>query len=456
MNAEQHFDMLILGGGPGGAKAALRAAAKGMKTALVEAGFLGGACLNVGCIPTKFLLGATASLPLFAIQRKYKTAEGEARFDLCAMQTRKERYIEGSRRTLEKELLAQGVTLFHGKGAFTSQNGLAVSGKEKTELSFGACVVATGSLPASFPGLKPDGACVLSSASLLNLKTPPESLIIVGGGAIGLELGELFHRLGTRIILAEVMPRILPGEDEDVSEAARTFFTRAGWQVHTGRRIASLSTLDGQACLRFEDGETFFAATALLAVGRTPATTALDADKAKLNLNAKGWLATDEHLRCAEHVYAVGDVNGRTLLAHAADHQARYAIDHACGATAAPYAPPPMPACVYGSMEIMRVGPTETELRRAGVAFSRSQAPLAANAIAQSYGHTHGFVKMLWVDDTLRAVCAAGHGVSHLVTAAALLVQTGVKKNLPLPVIFAHPTLDEALESAIVAPRQNI
>jgi dihydrolipoamide dehydrogenase len=297
---------------------------------------------------------------------------------------------------------------------------------------------------------------VRSSAGLLGVNKVPESLIIVGGGAIGLELGEAFHRLGTKIMLCEAMPRILPGEDEEVSEAVAAYLKREGWQVHVGRRIAALETVEDRSVLRFEDGEKLAADSSLVAVGRKPATPGLNAEAAGLRPGARGWLETDEHLRCAEHVYAVGDINGRVLLAHAADHQARHAVAHISGGAPGPYAPPAMPCCVYGSMEVMRVGPTLRELKERGGRVELSRAPLSANAIAQSHGHSQGFARMLWKDDVLQGVCAVGHGVSHLVTASALLVAQGVKKNHASPVIFAHPTLDEVLESAMLAPRENI
>lgn len=449
--------MVIFGGGPAGSRAAFDARAAGMKTALVESGYLGGTCLNVGCIPTKYLLGATAAQPLSAVQRKYKTLQGELRFDLAALQSRKDRFIKGSRQALEKRLIQEGVSFFKGRASFCGDREALVKGGENVErLTFEKCVVATGSVPASFPGLKPDGKSVLSSASLLAMTRAPESLIIVGGGAIGLELGEACHRLGTKIILAEGMPRILPGEDEDVSEAVRAYLAREGWVIHTGRRIASLSTQEGRSLLRFEDGEELEAELSLVAVGRKAMTAPLAPEAAGLSVAGRGWLNVGDDLRCSEHVYAVGDVNGQVLLAHAADHQARYAVAHAAGSAKGPYAPPAMPSCVYGTMEVMRVGPTLAQLRQEGGHIELSRAPMAANAIAQSYGHSQGFARMLWQDGRLRGVSAVGHGVSHLVSASALLVAGDLKKNHPPAMIFAHPTLDEVLESAMVAPRENI
>lgn len=450
-----HFDLVVLGGGPAGTRAAFRAAARGMKTALVEAGFLGGACLNVGCIPTKFLLGASASLPLLAVQKKYKVVRGEVSLDLAALQARKDRFIKGSRQTLEKNLLEAGITVIKGRGRFTGKRSLS-AGADHPELTFDSCIVATGSAPASFPGLKPDGKAIRSSASMLGLTEVPTGIIVVGGGAIGLELGEIYHRLGAKITLVEVAERILPGEEPEASQAMQAHFSREGWKIHTGRRIASFCTEEGEAVLRFEDGEEVRAQAGLIAVGRSSGAASLAPEAAGLAVSARGWLDTDDTLRCAEHVYAVGDVNGRVLLAHAADHQARYAVDHALGLVAGAYTAPPVPGCVYGTVEVMRVGPTAAQLKAEGGDVFASRAAFAANAIAQSYGHTQGYARMLWKDGVLRSVCAVGHGASHLVSAAALLVGCGTVENISPPLVFAHPTLDEILESAMLAPRERI
>lgn len=457
MNTESHFDMIVIGAGPGGTRAAFEAAEAGMKTALVESGFLGGTCVNVGCIPTKYLLGGSAALPLLSAQHKYKVARGETTLDFAALQARKDRFIKGTRQSLEKRLEQAGVSVIRGRASFSGPSSLLVSGADgERGLTFGTCVVAAGSRPASFPGLKSDGASVLSSSGALALGSVPESLIVVGGGAIGLEIGEIFHRFGAKITLVEGMPRLLPGEDPVVGEAVRAHCKREGWAVHTGRRIESLTTVEGRSRLRFADGEEMDAAASLVAVGRRSCAAALNPGAAGLAVTDRGWLDADEHLLCAENIYAVGDVNGKVLLAHAADHQARYVVAHAAGKAAGPYAPPAMPSCVYGSFEVMRVGPTIAELSRGGGSIAESSAPLSSNAIAQSYGHPQGFVRMIWKDGALAAVSAVGHGVSHLVTGAALLVAQGIEEKSPPPVIFAHPTLDELLESAMVATKEGI
>ncbi len=447
-----HFDLVILGGGPAGSRAALDAARAGMAVALVEAGFLGGTCLNAGCIPTKFLLGATAYLPLLEVQQKNAAARGEIRVDLAALQAGKDAHVKEMRAELAEELRQAGVTVLHGKGAFTGPASVHVKGAGvDAEATFGKCIVATGSIPAVFPGLKPDGATVYSSAGILGIKEIPESLIILGGGAIGLEMGEFFHRLGTRIIMAEGASRMLPGEDCETGETVRAYHERRGWEIHTGRRIASLSTVDGRSLLRFEDGEEKTAACSLLAAGRMPGTRGLNPEGAGLTLNERGWLQTDECLRAAEHIYAVGDINARLMMSHAATHQAAYAVRRILGTEKAPYSPPAVPACIYGTLEVMRVGPTAAELARQGVEVRVSRSRPACNPVARGLGHTAGVARMVWADGALMSVTVVGHGASHLMAASSLLVKDKLKKNLFPGIIFAHPTLDEVLESAILA-----
>lgn len=446
------YDLVIIGGGPGGTRAAFEAAQRGMKTALVESGDLGGTCLNVGCIPTKIMLGSTASLDLFAAQKKYKTAEGDVRFSLQALLDRKNRFVKASRDTLGKRLAASGVDIIVGKAAFSGPNSVIVrSDAGESTLSFTHCIVATGSRPASFPSIAPDGEAVLTSTDLLNLTTPPADMIIVGGGVIGLELGDIYHRLGTKITVVEALDRIAATEDEEVSLTLRKHHERNGWKFLMGKRVASLATENGQAVLRFEDGEELRAEKALVSVGRQFTATELSCDAAGISLGKRGNIEVDACLKAAGAVYAVGDINGRVLLAHAADHQAKYAVAHLAGETEKPYTYAAMPACIYGHLEVMRAGPTARELKEAGHTVYVSKADLIANPIIQGYGTTQGFIKVAWIDKKVHSITAVGHGVSHLVTLATVIVTEKWEEKKLHTVIFAHPTLDEALESAMLA-----
>lgn len=456
MTREQ-YDLVVLGAGPGGSRAALLAAQAGMKTALVERDDLGGTCLNWGCIPTKMLLGATASRPLLDIQKKQKSASGEISFSLEALQQKKDRFIKGSRQALGKQLKQAGVAVFAGTGKLAGTHEIQVETADGTEtFEFKKLIIATGSIPASFPGLQADGDCVLDSSHMLGLNEAPESLIIVGGGAIGLEMGDLFSRFGTAITIVEALPHLAPSEDADIGEALQKALKREGWTIHTGKRVSSLVTESGKATLTFEDSTQITADKALMAAGRAPATSELQLDKAGISTTPRGWIETDSQLCAAKDIYIIGDVNGKTLLAHAAEHQARYVISLLSGKTSSEYLPPAMPSCVYGHMEVMRVGATAAELLAAGHKVFVSRAMLIANPIAQSYGTTQGFVKAVWVekDGVLRlyGMAATGHGVSHLVGAATIMVEQRWQQHNIHDIIYAHPTLDEALEAALSAP----
>lgn len=451
------YDLIVIGAGAAGSKAALEGAALGLKTMIVEQAFVGGTCVNAGCIPTKLLLGYSSAIPQLAAQVKLKNLSGEIKADLPGMQERKNRYIKGLRSALEKSFAGAGVEHVHGKAVFTGPKTLKITPGEGEayEAEFGKCIVAAGSTPASFPGLKADGANVMTSTGLLNLSEVPESLIIVGGGVIGLELGAFYWRLGTNITVVEAMDRIALSEDPEISAALHKQLVRDGWKIHVNRRVKSVATEGGEAVLTFEDGEELRAAKAMIAVGRSPASKALDVEKAGLKTFRAGWIETDQYLMAAPDIYVVGDVNGRVLLAHAGEHQAEYAARHAAGKESAPYDDSAMPACVYGHYEMMHVGPHAHQLAEAfkdkTVEVSTSQ--LIANPISQSYGATHGFVKIAWVDGKVHSVSAWGHGVSHLIGLATVMV----KEHWEAPrIIFAHPTLDESLKSALLSKRQSV
>ncbi len=251
----------------------------------------------------------------------------------------------------------------------------------------------------------------------------------------------------------EAPPQILQTEEANIALEMKKILKKNGRTVLEGIRAKSLESRSGKAVLTLEDGSEYTADKALVAVGRTPNTAALGAEQAGCSLNPRGFINVDACLRAAANVYAIGDVNGMTLLAHAAEHQGAYVARCIVQQENIPYVPGPVPSCVYGSTEVMRVGRTAFEVAREGKTPFVSVALLSANAIAQSGGHTAGFVKAVWDGDNLVGMAAVGHGVSHLVTAAQLLIvgqytQHGV-------FMFAHPTLDEALAAALLAPRKE-
>jgi len=447
--------LCILGAGPGGLRAAFEGLRLGFEVTLIERDLVGGTCLNRGCIPTKQYLGGTASMPLLHASRTHKLAEGSISPSLRGLKAKKDRFVKASRQAVEKQLATTGARLLFGEGRVSAPGQMEVATSQGAQAcAWDALIIATGSQPASFPGVAADHDCVLDSTDALELEEAPESLIVVGAGAIGLEMADFFSRLGAKITLVEGCAQLAPSEDPELGESLRKFYSREGWDIHTGRNVVGLATQGGKAVLRFADGEELAAAKSLLAVGRRPNSAGLGIEKLGLELKP-GWLPVDECLRLAPKVYAVGDVNGKSLLAHAADHQARYAVEHAAGKISGPYTPPPMPACIYGHMEVMRVGPSAAELSgRQGIECSRSN--MIANPIAQAYCATQGFIKVFWEGGQVCGISALGHGVSHLVGIAGVIVTQGWKAEDIHRIIWAHPTLDEALEAALNAPREAL
>lgn len=460
MTSVDPADLLIVGGGPAGTDAALAGAALGLNTVLVEAAELGGTCLNRGCIPTKVLLGATDAADELAAQSRLKIAEGRIAFTLAALQTRKDRLVSGSRTALAQTLAKAGVRLDAGRVTRLSPGSARIdtpNGPHSVPYRF--CILATGSRPAVYPAMAPDGRAVLDSTALLGLTQVPESLIIVGAGAIGLEFADIFHRLGSRIILLEGAERIAPGEDPDVSKVLAQALTRKGCVVRAGVQVKNLVTADGHAVLTLSTGEDIHAEKALVAVGRFPNSDI--AGLADLGVRFLGdgpgraWIDVDDHLLAAPNIYAVGDVNGRTLLAHAASHQAHYAVRHAAGKTTAPYEPGAVPGCIYGNPETLRVGRLSRELAAHGFEPEVSEVQLAANPMAQAHAATAGFVRVTWLDGRVAGVTAVGRGVAAMGTLATLMVNQGFTRDDAEHMIFPHPGLDESLRAALLAGRKK-
>lgn len=467
-----NFDLVIIGAGPAGIKAAAEGAALGLKTALIERGFIGGACLNSGCVPTKFLLGATAAAADFAAQKKLGLVDGQLNFNLEAIHQRKDKFLKSMREAAAASLERAGVTLLRGKAVFSGPKSVSLAlDNDQREIGFGKAMLATGSAPTSLPNLRPDGGTVLSSSGLLAIRKAPKSLLILGCGAIGVELGEFFHRLGTKITVVEGKDQILCTEDPEVSQVVHQFLEDKGWEIHTGKAVVSLATTDNQSLLTFSDGSTLSAELSLAAIGRKPLSQGLGLEAAGVEVNARGAVNTDSDCRTSNpDIYAIGDVNGKLMLANAAEHQAELAVSHAFGARRAfsggarsgetqsegaqsgdaQYNVTYVPSCIYGDIEVMRVGPTLAELKNLGLEVKTTRAALSENTVTQAAGHSRGFVKVAWVDGRIRSICAVGHGVSHLVLQSTIMVKQHWTKNNVKDIIFTYPALDEALKSAMV------
>ncbi|SFL25888.1 dihydrolipoamide dehydrogenase [Desulfomicrobium norvegicum] len=450
-----HFDIIVIGAGPGGYAAALLASQRGKTVALIEKQNLGGTCLNWGCIPTKLYLGATAHLEGLHSQSRLRLCSGSVQMDMGALKKRKNAFVAATHKAMACCLDKHGIALVQGQAALLDKNTVRIDGEAGQTLTFETLVIATGSSTNWFAGLEPDHKRILDSTDLLDLDEAPESLAIIGAGAIGLEMADFWHRLGATIHVIEAAPRIAPAEDEEIAQTLHGMLKRKKWNIVTGKRVAGLANEDESVLVRLEDGAEIRVEKALVAVGRKPNTPGLGLENAGVALTGAGWVITDDFLRAAPNIYAIGDVNGRTLLAHAAEHQGRHAILHALGETSAPYAPGPIPGCIYGSIEVMRAGHTAAELTAQGKTVTVTRANLGANPISQAHGQAQGLVKVAWVDGVVHGVTAVGHGASHLVTLAEIMVRDRWTAHTAHEHIFAHPTLDEALRDALIAPPED-
>ncbi|MFW5488012.1 MAG: dihydrolipoyl dehydrogenase family protein [Desulfovibrio sp.] len=451
------LDLVVVGGGPGGYAAALEGARAGMKVALVERDRMGGTCLNWGCIPTKLFLGATEPVQALEAQSRMRVASGEVNVDLSALQVRKQRLLPALGKAMGQRLEKSGIEFYQGIARMDSGRAVEVLCNGKPILlPFEHCVLATGSRPFAFPGMEVDGQAVLNSDQALDLKEAPETLIIVGGGVIGLEVGQFFSRLGTKIILVEAMDRLAPFEDAEIGLELGRVYKRRKWDLHLGKKVQHLATSGGRAVLTLESGEVIEADKALVAVGRRPNSPDLKLEKAGIETTGPGWVTVNENLRASERVYAVGDVTGRLMLAHAAEHQARYVVKHMRGLADAPYDDSACPSCIYGSPEVMRVGAGSRELLKEGVEAEVSTFPIAANPIAQAHAETQGMVKVFWKNNKVCGVTGVGYGVSHLTTLATVMVMQGWSRTDLDEFIFPHPSIEEALLEACHAERKKL
>ncbi len=455
------YDLLILGGGPGGFDAAVEAAGSGLKTALVEAAELGGACLNRGCIPTKLWLGATDAVDELAAQAKMRVATGSVDIDFPALQARKDKYIAATRKAMGMRLAQLGVDLVAGLGRVTDPGNVEVLTADGPKtLNYRNLLLATGSRPGGFPGVIADGAKVLDSTGLLALAAMPKSLIVVGGGFIGLEMAQAAQRMGARITLVDALPRLAGAEDPEVSKVLESVFKRQGWDLRLGVKVASVKTRGEQAVLVLDSsvggGEELEADCALIAVGRRPNTADLGLEALGATLTGAGYIQTDANLLAAPGVFAVGDVNGRMLLAHAASHQAHYVVERLLGHTARPYASGPVPSILYGAPEVFRAGIMAEEAKALGSSVLVSRAQLIANPIAQAHAATAGFVKCVWRDGKIAGITAVGAGVSRLACFATLIIQQGWTREDASGFMFPHPTLDESLKAALLADKEAV
>ena len=448
----EKFDTVVIGAGPGGYVAALRLAAKGQSVGLIEAADLGGTCLNCGCIPTKTLLHSSQIAAYVAAAADHNIGISVDGFsiDLAAMIKRKDGVVRKLRTGVTGLLKARKVRTFTGTGSLASNNQVDVEldGGEKTSLHADNIIIATGSVPAVAKIFPADRKHILTSKDILDLTELPASLLVVGGGYIGCEFATFFGELGVEVTVVEMLERILPMGDPDVSAALSKIFTANGIGLLTGTAVEQMQISKGQVQTTVSGGKTITTDIALICTGRLPNTSKLQAEKIGLAMD-NGFIAIDDRCRTnVPGVYAIGDVTGKLQLAHVASRQANVAANNILGRPdSEDYCV--VPAAVYTHPESASVGLTVEQAKQRNLNVKTASFPLMASGIAMAYESTAGFAKIIADSDgvILGAQLLCPHA-SDLIHEIAVLIKSESTLDELAATIHAHPTFAEAIAEA--------
>ncbi|NBB80349.1 MAG: dihydrolipoyl dehydrogenase, partial [Verrucomicrobia bacterium] len=401
MSEESIFDLVIIGSGPGGYVAAIRGAQLGLKTAIVEKDpYLGGTCLNVGCIPSKALLHSTEMYHFAGHGAKTHGIElSKLSINIEQLMAKKTKTVEQLRGGVKGLMKANKIKVFHGHGLLAGEGKVRIKEKnDERTVSAKHIVIATGSAVIELPFLKFDGETVVSSDQAIAFDKVPEKLVVVGGGAIGLELGSVWARLGAQVDVVEFLPNIAAGFDKDVSKMAERLLKKQGLNFHLKTKVTGAEIVKGKATLTAEkDGKTieFEADKVLVAVGRKPYTDRLGLEAVGIETDDKGRIPVDAHFKTTAHgIYAIGDVTPGPMLAHKAEEEGVACAERIAG-QAGHVNYDVIPNVIYTEPEIASVGLTEVAAKEAGIEFKSGKFNLAGNGRAIATDATEGFVKVI-------------------------------------------------------------
>jgi dihydrolipoamide dehydrogenase len=452
------FDVVVIGSGPGGYVAAIRASQLGLKTALVEKGHLGGTCLNVGCIPSKALLHSTEMLH-FAEKKAalHGIRLAGVSLDLEAMMNRKSTVVKTLRGGVQALVTKKGGTIFRGLGVIQSPNSVLVKQEEvEITLTTKHIIIATGSTPIELPFLPYDGEKVVSSDQAIAFDSVPEELAVIGASAIGLELGSVWARLGSKVTIIEYLPKIAPTYDDDICKMAERVFKRQGLTFHTNTKVTGADTSGEKLVLTAEKNEktiTIEADKVLVAVGRKPNTANTGLENVDIQLDEKGRIPIDNYFRTkTPGIYAIGDVVAGPMLAHKAEEEG-VAVAEIIAGKAGHVNYDVIPGVIYTDPEIASVGISEQQAKEQNIAVKTGTFNLSANGRAIASDVTEGMVKVIADANTdkLLGVQILSHSASELIGAAVTHMEYGGSAEDLARTIHAHPTLSESLKEAALA-----
>lgn len=454
------FDVAVIGSGPGGYVSAIRCAQLGMKVAIIEKySTMGGTCLNVGCIPSKALLDSSHH---FEDAVKHFDTHGieipsEVKVNLEKMMARKQSVVDQTTVGIEFLMKKNKIDVFQGVGAFKDATHITISGAVNEVIEAKYTIIATGSKPSTLPFAKIDKERVITSTEALKLKEIPKHLIIIGGGVIGLELGQVYKRLGSEVTVVEYMDRIIPSMDKGLSKELAKVLKKQKFKINTSHKVASVKRVDDRVSVQAENkkGETvtFEGDYCLVSVGRSAYTAGLNSDAAGVQLNERGQVVVNESLQTtATNIYAIGDVVKGTMLAHKAEEEGVFVAEHIAGQK--PHINYNLiPGVVYTWPEVASVGKTEEQLINEGIAYKSGQFPMRALGRSRASMDLDGFVKVLADEatDEILGVHMIGARCADLIAEAVVAMEFRASAEDISRISHAHPTFTEAIKEAALA-----
>src|SRR5215210_6829471 len=448
----EEFDLVVIGGGPGGYAAALYAAGAGMSVAVVEKDKVGGTCLHRGCIPAKHYLETASVFRTVAGAKVFGVQTDQPELDLGVSRARKQKVVDQLWKGLQGLMKRRKIKTFAGTGTLGPNHLVTVDDEAGTQLHGTHVILATGSVPRTIPGFEPDGDTILTSDHVLELDKLPASAAVIGGGAIGCELASMLSDLGCDVTLLEAPPKLLPGCDADVVDVVVRSFKKRGMTVRTGVTVEGHEESNGQVNVRLGDGETVTVDKVVVSVGRRPLTDGLGLDGTNVKVDDRGFITVDSHQRTDEDgVYAVGDVVATPQLAHVGFAEAIVAVRDMLGEELEPVDYGKVPWCIYCHPEVAFAGMTEDAARDAGHDVTVSKHSFNANSRAMIIGETEGLVKVIAAKNgAILGVHMVGPWVTEQLGEGWLSVNWEATPVDMGQLIHPHPTLSETFGETVL------
>jgi len=446
------YDIIFLGGGPAGYEGAIAAGKKGMKVAVVELYKLGGTCLQWGCVPTKALLHTVKLVKELQHSSKVGVKVENLDLDIPTIRKQKERVVNKLTKGIELLFKQNNVDLINGKGKITAPGTVVID--DETEIKGKNIVIATGSKPAELPFLKVDHKYIINSDKALGLDPIPGKMLVIGAGAIGVEMGVIYRYLGTQVTVVEIMDHIIPGSDIELSEILKKELQKQKIKMHTATRVSNPVIHDEEGTIEFtftqgekEWQEAFD--TALLSVGRAPVSEGIIDESLAVKIDKRGFIEVDENLKTGEPgIFACGDVVGQPLLAHKASHQAIAIVDYL--AEGKEIVHHPVPGAVFTFPELASIGITEEQAKETGVPYKVGRFPYSAGSRSNAIGEKVGVVKIIASEDnTILGAHIIGAEAGELMPLLNMAVIKAMKADDFKELIMIHPTLAENTWEAI-------